>query len=229
MRIIGGHDYYDCGLSLGIDPTIVLLRGKSRSIPVEKAGGTLLGVHPSTNLYVKNKTQGECIIPVAVVFCEKVYRGTLIPDEWKPGKGTTFEGVWSADKLRGWAEKTKHKLAMAGGPWSLRSHLKLDDYFTPSIISGKLREYMTMSKVSILVEETQRHGEDPCFLVNPATLYQLGFAKAIDPYTAFQELSMWIGGVLGGTSPEIVTIKDDKALIEGHGFDNRFSFRGPRL
>jgi hypothetical protein len=60
-------------------------------------------------------------------------------------------------------------------------------------------------------------------------LKRLGFAKALDPYTAFQELSMWIGGVLGGTSPEIVTIKDDKTLIEGHGFDNRFSFRGPRI
>jgi hypothetical protein len=35
--------------------------------------------------------------------------------------------------------------------------------------------------------------------------------------------------ILGGESPKTVKITDDKTLIEGHGFDNRFSFRGPRL
>jgi hypothetical protein len=89
---------------------------------------------------------------------------------------------------------------------------------------------MIANKVSILVEESPKYTKDSrYFQVNPYTLKQLGFAKALDPYSAFQELSMWIGGVLGGTSPEIVTIKDDKTLIEGHGFDNRFSFRGPRI
>ena len=89
---------------------------------------------------------------------------------------------------------------------------------------------MIANKVSILVEYPPKyHHEKSEFQVNPYTLKQLGFAKALDPYSAFQELSMWIGGVLGGTSPEIVTIKDDKTLIEGHGFDNRFSFRGPRI
>ena len=88
---------------------------------------------------------------------------------------------------------------------------------------------MIANKISILVEEHPNRHEESYFQVNPFTLKQLGFAKAVDPYTAFQELSMWIGGVLGGTSPEIVTIKDDKTLIEGHGFDNRFSFRGPRI
>ena len=49
MRIYGGKDYYDVALSMGIDPRIVLLRGKSKSIGVEKAGGTLL------NRYLEEK------------------------------------------------------------------------------------------------------------------------------------------------------------------------------
>ena len=90
MKIIGGHDYYDCALSLGIDPTIKLLRGKSKRVPVKEAGGSLLlreleerggkpvyGAWPGSNFYC-----------VAVVFCNKVYRRVML-------KG---KGVWSADK-----------------------------------------------------------------------------------------------------------------------------------
>ena len=31
MRIYGGHDYYDCGLSYGIDPLITLVRHKNET------------------------------------------------------------------------------------------------------------------------------------------------------------------------------------------------------
>ena len=51
MRIYGGKDYYDVALSMGIDPRIVLLRGKSKSVGVEKAGGTLL------NRYLEEKSR----------------------------------------------------------------------------------------------------------------------------------------------------------------------------
>ena len=235
IKIIGGKDYYDVGLSMGIDPMIILLRGKSKSIPVSKVGGTLLAIRPSTRIvYTKRDgvwcPNGESIIAVAVVLCDKVYRGVLVPDGWKAGKGTKFEGIWSADKLRAWAEKKKTKVEMRG-PWHSRGKLKFEDYFAPSPVSDAMRRYMVMNKISILTEKEESGvgDDDRAFHVNPSDLRSFGFAKAVDPYMAFQELSMWIGGVLGGTSPEIVAIKDDKVLIEGHGFDNRFSFRGPRL
>jgi hypothetical protein len=224
MRIYGGHDYYDVALSMGIDPTIVLLRGKSRSIAVDRAGGSLL------KRYLEIKTESRAAIAkqeirnVAVAFCGKVYRGAigLKPLE-KP------EGIWSADKLRAFVAQEK-KRSVEVHHWWRDEEMSLEEWFTPFEAPEKLREYMIANKISILVEEEPgSYLEEKTFLVNPYTLKQIGFAKALDPYTAFQELSMWIGGVLGGTSPEIVTIKDDKVLIEGHGFDNRFSFRGPRI
>lgn len=219
---------------MGIDPTITLVRGKSKSVPVKEVGGTLLDIKPTTRISARRggvwSYNGESIIAVAIVLCDKVYRGVLAPDEWKAGKGMTFEGIWSADKLRAWAKKTKNEVGI-DGPWELRKKLKFEDYFIPFTVSEKMRKYMVMNKVSILTEEEESgvRASDRAFRVNPSDLKRFGFAKAVDPYTAFQELSMWIGGVLGGTSPEIVTIKDDKTLIEGHGFDNRFSFRGPRI
>lgn len=221
MRIYGGHDYYDCALSLGIDPTITLLRGKSRSVPVEKAGGSLLNKYLRSDT---NITMGEIIESVAVVFCGKVYRGAIAsaPDGVK--------GIWSADKARALVGREKGRTIRVDTGWRREDKITLDEYFTPYESPKPLRDYMIANKVSILVERMPKYShERKEFEVNPPTLKQISFAKALDPYTAFQELSMWIGGVLGGTSPEIVTIKDDKVLIENHGFDNRFSFRGPRI
>lgn len=217
MKIFGGKDYYDCGLSLGIDPSIILVRGKSKSIPVQDAGGSLLG----TKLVLKPEySTGIGIHCVAVAFCDKVYRGAIGSRELeKP------EGIWSADRARAFARIGKNASIEVETHWDYRNKMTLEEYFTPTEASEKLRDYMIRNKVSILVEEVNKwHREDPTFKVNPFTLKQIGFAKALDPYTAFQELSMWIGGVLGGTSPEIVRITDDIVLAENHGFD-KHSFR----
>ena len=245
MHIIGGKDYYDVALSMGIDPRIVLLRGKSKSIPVsatavrdsskqrhsseplEGDGGSLLGRYLEIkNLrYYGGSVAGTEFRSIAVVFCTKVYRGALINGHLRD------EGIWSADKMRDWARKEKNREVVVRQNWR-DEKMTLEQYFTPFDAPDALRNYMIANKISIMVEEEQKAmyaHQEKTFQVNPFTLSKIGFAKALDPYTAFQELSMWIGGVLGGTSPEIVTIKDDRVLIENHGFDNRFSFRGPRL
>lgn len=218
MRIFGGHDYYDCGLSLGIDPTVVLFRGKSKSIPVEQAGGSLLSKFLETRTY----SQQFHVRSVAVAFCGKIYRGAIA------GLTGQDEGFWSAARLSEQAGRVKNMEVILHEPWAERKKWTLEDYFTPTDASPALRDYMIRNKISILVEDNPDSKWGNEFKVNPFTLKQIGFAKAVDPYTAFQELSMWIGGVLGGVSPEIVTITDNKVLAENHGFD-KFSFRGPRL
>lgn len=223
MRILGGHDYYDCGLSLGIDPTIMLFRGKSKSVPVEKAGGSLLGALVVLNPERTCVTSGVSIEQVVVVFCGKVYRGVM-----GCGYGKR-EGIWSADKARTFVAQEKGRSIVVRNDWR-GPKMTLEEYFAPFDAPKILRDYMIANKVSIMTEERPKYDHwNIEFRVNPYNLKTLDFARAVDPYTAFQELSMWIGGVLGGASPEIVKIKDDKTLIENHGFDNRFSFRGPRI
>lgn len=220
MRIFGGHDYYDCGLSMGIDPTITLVRGSSKSISVEEAGGSLLG----RKLEIKPQLQplGVGIRSVAVVFCDRVYRGAI------GSRSDILEGIWSVHNVHSFMKDMKKASIKVESRWR-DEKMTLEQYFTPFVTSNKLRDYMISNKVSILVEEELKSYGESFFSVNPFTLKKLGFAKALNPYTAFQELSMWIGGVLGGTSPEIVRITDDKTLIENHGFDNKISFRGPRI
>jgi hypothetical protein len=65
----------------------------------------------------------------------------------------------------------------------------------------------------------------PQIIVNPC-LTDYGFQRVIDPYAAFQEISMFLGGVLGQNMdpPSPMT---DKEKVISHGFDPRYGFRKP--
>jgi hypothetical protein len=61
------------------------------------------------------------------------------------------------------------------------------------------------------------------FFINPL-LKDYEFYKVFDTFQAFQEISMFISGVLGNKEKEIVVVAD-KYKIEQHGFDFKWSFR----
>ena len=62
----------------------------------------------------------------------------------------------------------------------------------------------------------------PMFFINPL-LKNYEFYKVFDTFQAFQEISMFMGGVLGAGEKEI-TVVADKYKITQHGFD-KYSFR----
>lgn len=216
MRIYGGRDYYDCGMALGIDRTITLLRGQKSNLDTEH----LVIAREELRLWGQGcgRYFGLEAQTIAVAFCDKLYHGAICGNEY----------MWSATKLREWVAKTKNLHVEIVRPWRERNPSSLETFFEPLPISDSLREWVILHKVSILIDRPAKFRSAREVLVNPAGLKQIGFAKALDPYTAFQVLSMWIGGVLGGTSPEIVKITDDLVLAQSHGFDKN-SFRGPRI
>lgn len=61
--------------------------------------------------------------------------------------------------------------------------------------------------------------------LNPS-LKAYKFMKVVDPYSAFQEISQFISGVLGNSEKQTVDISDENRLLQ-HGFDKKFSFRHP--
>lgn len=63
---------------------------------------------------------------------------------------------------------------------------------------------------------------EPKFMINPL-LKEYEFYKVFDSFLAFQEISMFLGGVLGVGEKEIVEVAD-KYKIAQHGFD-KWSFR----
>ena len=67
-----------------------------------------------------------------------------------------------------------------------------------------------------------RYHQKPYFIINPV-LKDYEFYKVFDPFTAFQEIQMFLSGVLGTNERDIVEV-EDKYKIAQHGFD-KWSFR----
>jgi hypothetical protein len=70
------------------------------------------------------------------------------------------------------------------------------------------------------IDKYWRH--HPKFFINPL-LKEYQFYKVFDAVQAFQEIGMFLGGVLGNKEKEIVNV-EDKYKITQHGFD-KWSFR----
>lgn len=79
-------------------------------------------------------------------------------------------------------------------------------------------EWQIENKITCVVYEMYNNQ----VVINPP-LKDYEFFKVMDPYTAFQELSMWVGGTLAWP-PQMMIELDDKYRVLAHGFD-KHSFR----
>jgi hypothetical protein len=69
------------------------------------------------------------------------------------------------------------------------------------------------------------NGKSRQLILNPK-LSDWGFQSVKDPVTAFQDIYMYISGVLGVSAPETVEISD-KEMAKKKGHDGEWSFRKP--
>lgn len=101
-----------------------------------------------------------------------------------------------------------------------------EDYFGVHDLTEQTRKALIAERITIATHDprtTGDHGRH--WKIDQPTLGAMEFAKAMDPVTAFQEIAMWKGGVIGADAPGMVEITDDKVKIAKHGFDVRSSFR----
>lgn len=66
--------------------------------------------------------------------------------------------------------------------------------------------------------------QEPLWEVNCEGLKEVDFIKVLDPVQAFQQLSMWVGGVLPQPGNPMVQITDDAVKLAKRGMD-KWSFR----
>ena len=69
--------------------------------------------------------------------------------------------------------------------------------------------------------DCQRHAGN--YIILNGELKPHNFVRVFDPYAAFQEISMYLGGVLGTNNPPIPHVSDED-LSAAKGFD-KWSFR----
>ncbi len=95
-------------------------------------------------------------------------------------------------------------------------------YLTELKNSTRLQDIFYKYKTPIFIINIKHHYDDK-IIINPC-LKNYDFHKFMDVFTIFQEIEMYISGVIGVNTKPIVEISDKHKII-GHGFDFKYSFR----
>ncbi len=97
------------------------------------------------------------------------------------------------------------------------------EYYTQMLNSKKVSElFFEFKTPSFLIGAQQYHNKFN-LIINP-NLKDLEFYRIMDAYTTFQEIEMFISGVIGTETKKVIEITDKDKII-GKGFDYKTSFR----
>lgn len=237
MRIISKfHDYYDTAMGLGQDRNLVFSRIK-KQLPKEAANFSTAGTIRKLHSMDKKKKKSIHCDPITILFCGKEYHGIKVQVGdyllrsfiFFPAPDVHY--FYDADALRDFLQTFDIDITVKPRHYqryqrvSPRSYYdQCVEWFSPTV--SRSENAMISGGYSILLQDDTVRPSDPkiesTWISNPI-LREIEFYKIVDPFTAFQELSMWIGGVLPTPGRDMVNI-EDKYRIAQHGFD-KWSFR----
>jgi hypothetical protein len=249
MRIISSFkDYYDNGLSYGIDPNIVYVREKS-TIDLDYTKCNQYKLILDAMEYANEAL--HCV----VAFCGKMYPvyeiswgncDTKYITKYYYSLEALYNAVFS-DKFIDFVESTisvglnnnintkqrkaiarevvsgNQKLFKEKYNYSLRRSINPKEYDDMFMAKNIGDDYFRKHKSPIL-KFHQNNRRDYVLTINPK-LYKINFISQIDPINAYQEISMYIGNNLVEQKDPLVNMTDE-VKAEIHGFD-KWSFRNP--
>jgi hypothetical protein len=236
MRIISKfHDYYDTAMGYGHDASVVFNR-VTPELDKQQSQQLLNAYAPFTRRYgeeIRTKfgslNYTDLIFSsVNIFFCGKAYYGLTArysyPDPKLPELATVYDYQHMLDTCAMLKVKPREvdKRDKARRWWLRKDRIWwAADYFDVTPDNKKLADVMVANRHSIIaVVRTARDAE---VIVCPQ-LKPFHFFKVLPPYLAFQELDMWLSGVLA-EDPAMRMVKiEDKYRIAQHGFD-KWSFR----
>jgi hypothetical protein len=244
MRIISKFsDYYDSGMKYGTDPNILYVREMvehkrtwRKSCEYDEAHAVVTKVLDAGeardrwhNYNIGGRFTERTIV---VVFCGKIYPCLELSVEEKTfpcvTKHThycyTFSQVeviykenLSKKDLKSFYEPRTRKRRWRR--WKRETFIEsLRKFFALSGTSdNNLMDFHHAKEVPVMMLAF-----DHRVVYNPC-LKDVQFFRIMDNYTAYQELAMFIGGVLGGKSPKTIEVSNDIKIAK-RGFD-KWSFR----
>jgi len=247
LRIIGGHDYYDVALSTGFSTDLMFVRNRENRVEAKD------GFHSNDQIvidingkeYVLNRNRDiysaqqefppEIKVPgriyrvrewhgefKRVIFAGKLYRGYLFfkvdVDTIRP----RYNWIDQADRLKEvyvWSEKDLDKFLSTEFKGATIKRCPANFFQEDNAKASRL---LVDNKASIAILDKTDKGKY-IWRFDDSGLSEIKFVKALDPFTAFQELSMWLGNLAGPERP-MVKITDEKTLVKKHGMD-KWSFK----
>lgn len=252
MRIIGSkfHDYYDTVMAHGTDKTLVY----TRSQEIRPINGKWDDLFVDSRHRCPNFGGSEHTAELGVVlFCGKqvpFIRLIYNKDNRRINIKTVYAyGVHDVDEFVN-ETCTKRMLDLYYGTnktGANRTHKRSGSYRERQKDRNKFKkffdempykvldvnEFHHTEKVPVIIVEENREkavleerrvGNNKIIIINPC-LADVAFYKVLDAFTAFQEISMFLGGVLGVGAPKMVAVSD-AVRAHKHGMD-KTSFRMP--
>jgi hypothetical protein len=226
MRIISSfRDYYDCIQAQGQDMTRIYLR-EEKSVKLKPCYGVM--PHFSFSCYFGGYDT-VYIYEVLIGFCGKIYPILYLSKmsmrdynaTLKLDNATLCQKPAQVDE---WVNKNLEHRSRAAyfnkrGLLGTFTQRNIRNEFAKCVMGKHWDEHFAVAP--IFRHFPSYHNKQDIIIYN-IRLNAIGFQKIIDPYTAFQELSMWINNI-ALPEKEIPKI-DDKTMAEAKGFD-KFSFR----
>jgi len=249
MRIIGGRDYYDSGMALGHDEHVVFVREKDRWLPAQDAARDAALPYEALRLRYLDARTGDVVRHdsyeaslvhggatflvrrVTAVVCGKLHRGLDVERSasW-PHPSQDRAVLWTLESLNEWLARFGLRAEDGAKEWFEREgRVRLPGYFGAKDLPPKAMDYVVANRIAVMtfVDKPAWGANEACaWRVNGDDLKDIQFYRVMDAYTLFQEIEMWVGGVLASSGNPMVEIKDDKVKAAKHGFDE-WSFRKP--
>lgn len=204
-----------------------------------------------TFAYIRRRNQeislrnGRVVLqPMHVVLCGVLHSG-VVASMTPRGQGSReVTRIWKAEALVEYC--TRHDMAIHDVDTRMTKDTRTDargiryevdvrmdslvDYFSAVPIRQTRAGRMIGERITIITKDPEpidfsEAARETPWIVDGTNLGAMGFAKAMDPNSAHQEIAMWNGGVLGSEGPGIVEITDDRIKAEKHGFHHPTSFR----
>lgn len=236
MKIISPfRDYYDSALAYGHDNRVVYVR-KTEELynatdPVLKTNSQYKALFSSLGESGCEGYDRSSIIfnPTQILFCGKMYRGIRV----------TAKLHWSLPQVKK-TEVYYHAEALENAVRDLGGSLDLDHqprhryWWTDTVRAGTVREWLSQQGIDSYYDYAVENRfvavvadpSSPARVINNPCLASYDFYRVVNPVTAYQEIDMYVSGVLPSANA-VVSPTPDKYKIHAHGFD-KSSFRKDR-
>lgn len=248
MRIISRFkDFYDTALAMGADSRVTYVR-HSRDFDEIPEEWAFMRPRATVHNSIRVGDQEISIRPLLVVFCGLVYHGVGVSNQKSSGPPSSSEDfLYTYESYTRWCDE--HGVPLIKWPKSCKgkhSTWRVDPYYKHERLSLR---YIEPARAWFRVGDPNKHREvfierevpiatcvaNPTGSVSLRTdakleingsLGQYQFYRVFDAYQAYQELDMFVAGVLSREGNSMVTIDDD-SLRREKGFDCHSFRRAP--
>lgn len=226
------HDYYDSCASTGVDKTVVYSR---KNILIDYKYDKLLRPY-YTEKVTSNSSKNRSVYNVKKIlvgFCGQIYPLVQFEKLSQEGEEISTDEFYSLEGVEGYIRKE----SLTKGSKRVRFHFSdstIDDiksfesFFNPNTWS-EYKKIFREKNVPVFAVGRGKSSDgrlDVVRLELSPKLSKIKFMKVKDPFSAYQEIYMFISGYLGVPSPSMVKISD-KDMAKSKGHDGIYSFKKP--